>query len=86
MRVDDVELEVGHIACDGATRSEIVVPILVSRSPNEEGEGGRVDDEEKICVGVLDVDCEREGAFDEEDKLGLEKIVKALNSVVNWNL
>lgn len=86
MVVDDVELEEGHIACDGATRSEIVVPILISRSLSSSSKGDGAEEEEKICVGVLDVDCEREGAFDEEDRIGLEKIVEAIDTVVKWNL
>jgi L-methionine (R)-S-oxide reductase len=45
--VDDVETFPGHIACDSATRSEIVVPVV---------RGGQV-------VAVLDVDSDRLGNF-----------------------
>lgn len=68
--VPDVEAHPGHIACDGVTRSEIVVPVIV---------GGK-------AVGVLDIDCEREGAFGEEDRIGLEKVVAAFVKVVDWQL
>lgn len=60
--VADVNLFPGHIACDAASRSEIVVP-LVSR-----GE----------LLGVLDVDAPKESRFDEEDRAGLESVVRAL--------
>ena len=52
----------GHIACDCASNSEIVVPIH---------KDGKV-------VGVLDIDSPNLNRFSEEDKLGLEKFVKAL--------
>lgn len=68
--VPDVELRKGHVACDGATRAEIVVPIRA---------GGRV-------VGVLDVDCEGVDAFDEEDRVGLESFVALLETLVEWGL
>jgi L-methionine (R)-S-oxide reductase len=68
--VPDVEARPGHIACDGVTKSEIVVPVKV---------GG-------IVVGVLDVDCEGLGAFGEEDRVGLEKFVEAFVKVVDWDL
>lgn len=64
----------GHIACDGVTRSEIVVPIMIKV--------GEVD----VAIGVLDLDCEAEGGFDDEDRAGLETFVAALVALVDWKL
>lgn len=58
--VEDVERFPGHIACDAASRSEIVVPVVDSR-----GE----------LIAVLDVDSDRIGAFGDDDRVGLERIV-----------
>src|SRR5438128_6404935 len=60
--VPDVDEFPGHIACDEASRSELVVP-LVSE--------GRV-------VGVLDLDSPRRGRFDEADRIGCERLVAIL--------
>ncbi len=60
--VPDVHAFPGHIACDEASRSEIVVPIL---------RGGRV-------FGVLDLDSPYEGRFTEEDRAGLASFVRVL--------
>jgi L-methionine (R)-S-oxide reductase len=57
--VDDVDQFPGHIACSSLSRSEIVVPIL---------HNNRV-------IGVLDVDSELHGHFDETDKKWLEEII-----------
>jgi GAF domain-containing protein len=57
--VPDVHAFPGHIACDSASRSELVVPLI------REGE----------VVGVLDLDSPREGRFDDEDRLGCERLV-----------
>ena len=62
VRVEDVHLFPGHIACDCASNSEIVVPIR-SR--------GRV-------VGVLDLDSPERGRFTEEDQAGLERFAQIL--------
>ena len=64
--VEDVHLFPGHIACDSASRSEIVVPLRC---------GGKV-------VGVLDIDSPSPARFTQEDKEGLEKLVKELESVL----
>jgi GAF domain-containing protein len=66
--VADVEAFPGHIACDPASRSEIVVPIL------ESGE----------LRGVLDIDAPEKNRFDGEDRAGLERFVRALVPRVNW--
>jgi L-methionine (R)-S-oxide reductase len=58
--VPDVSQFPGHIACDPSSKSEIVVPVF--------GLDGAL-------IGVLDVDSDRLDAFDEEDRLGLERIV-----------
>jgi L-methionine (R)-S-oxide reductase len=58
--VKDVHQFPGHIACDPASRSEIVVPVM-----NAEGQ----------LLGVLDVDSDRLAAFDEVDREYLEKLV-----------
>lgn len=41
---------------------------------------------ERVCVGVLDVDCEGVNGFSEEDKIGLEMVVDALDALVNWGI
>jgi len=61
--VEDVEEFPGHIACSSLSRSEIVVPVF--NTLNE-------------VVGVLDVDSRELASFDEEDKQGLEMIVKLI--------
>jgi GAF domain-containing protein len=60
--VRDVHEFPGHIACDAASNSEIVVPMV------KKGE----------LIGVLDLDSPRVGRFDELDREGLEKFVAAL--------
>ena len=66
--VDNVHEFAGHIACDGASNSEIVIPI------HNNGE----------VVGVLDIDSPRFSRFSEADKIGLEKFVQALESVIRF--
>lgn len=58
--VPDVNQFPGHIACDPNSRSEIVVPVF---------------DRDRQLIAVLDVDSDVVNAFDEEDRLGLERIV-----------
>lgn len=58
--VEDVHAFPGHIACDGRSRSEIVVPVFAP---------------DGALVAVLDVDSERLAAFDDEDRAGLERLV-----------
>lgn len=62
--VEDVHAFPGHIACDSATNSEIVVPVFDG------------DD----LIGVLDVDSTRPAAFDETDKDALERIAGLIAS------
>jgi GAF domain-containing protein len=57
--VSDVQKFPGHIACDAASRSEIVVPLVDSGT----------------LIGVLDIDSPRPGRFDEADARGLEALV-----------
>ncbi|MBE5859475.1 MAG: GAF domain-containing protein [Butyrivibrio sp.] len=58
----------GHIACDSASNSEIVVPIH---------KDGKV-------IGVLDIDSPSLNRFTEEDKAGLENFVKVLEEVTRF--
>lgn len=62
MLIDDVHAFPGHIACDAASNSEIVVPI---RKNNE-------------VIGVLDIDSPLKSRFTTEDQAGLEKFVAVL--------
>ena len=62
IRVADVHAFPGHIACDSASASEIVVPILV----------------EGALVGVLDLDSPLPDRFDLTDEQGLEELVRAI--------
>ena len=67
--VDDVHDFPGHIACDSASQSEIVVPL---RDAN-----GRV-------YGVLDLDSPRKARFSEADKAGLITLTEALSKRLNF--
>jgi L-methionine (R)-S-oxide reductase len=60
--VPDVEAFPGHIACDSASRSEIVVPLVAS---------------DGALIGVWDVDSPVPGRFDDEDALGMEALCTA---------
>lgn len=64
--VEDVHQFPGHIACDSASNSEIVVPIL------KDGQ----------LQGVLDIDSPYFARFSEEDRRGLEEIVRHLEETV----
>ena len=66
--VPDVHLFPGHIACDGASASEIVIPLI---------QEGRV-------LGVLDMDSPTKGRFSEEEGEGLSKYVDTLHKYVAW--
>ncbi|KAF9637594.1 putative gaf domain nucleotide-binding protein [Lasiodiplodia theobromae] len=60
--VPDVEKFPGHIACDGASKSEIVVPIV---------QNGKT-------VAIIDIDCAELEGFNEEDKKYLEELAALL--------
>lgn len=68
--VPDVDAFPGHIACDSASKSEIVVPI-VHRNRLE---------------AVIDLDCGVLNGFDEKDRLGLQRIADLLASTCDWKL
>jgi GAF domain-containing protein len=61
--VEDVHAFPGHIACDSASNSEIVLPLI------RDGE----------LLGVLDIDSPTTGRFDEEDEAGLRPIAEFLS-------
>ena len=61
--VPDVHEFAGHIACDGATRSELVVPVL---------QGGAV-------IAVIDLDSPSLARFDGEDAAGIEALAALLS-------
>ncbi len=63
LRVADVTKFPGHIACDTASRSEIVVPMLTDDSH---------------LIGVLDVDSPELDRFDAEDEAGLSAIAEII--------
>ena len=64
--VPDVHLFPGHIACDSASNSEIVVPLRVR---------GKI-------AGVLDIDSPWPGRFTEEDQAGLERAGELLGQML----
>jgi GAF domain-containing protein len=68
--VPDVHAFADHIACDGASNSEAVVPIVSD---------GRL-------VGVLDLDSPSLARFDEADAAGLERIAALIAAGCDWRL
>ncbi|WP_090239439.1 GAF domain-containing protein [Lentibacillus halodurans] len=65
-RVEDVMAFPGHIACDSASQSEIVVPMSVDNG----------------IYGVLDIDSPIKNRFDETDQIYLEKFARELERLV----
>ncbi|CAH0201971.1 GAF domain-containing protein [Peribacillus sp. Bi134] len=63
LRIEDVYQFPGHIACDAASRSEIVIPLM---------KDGKL-------IGVLDIDSPVTDRFDEMDQQGLEKFAEILS-------
>ena len=66
--VPDVHAFPGHIACDGASRSEIVIPLHAE---------GKV-------VGVMDLDSPVMDRFSQQDREGLEALVKCVEQYLQW--
>ncbi|PSS20677.1 hypothetical protein M430DRAFT_34871 [Amorphotheca resinae ATCC 22711] len=75
--VPDVDLFPGHIACDGDSKSEIVVPIRIPAS-GDDGE------QKTKLVGIIDIDCAVKGGFDEVDRKYLEKLAELLGKACDW--
>ena len=65
-RVEDVNAFPGHIACDSASNSEIVVPLM------REGE----------VLGVLDIDSPKRARFTAEDEAGIVRLGEILSRVL----
>ena len=65
-RIDDVHAFDGHIACDSASNSEIVVPIL---------RGGEL-------LGVLDIDSPKQARFDAEDEAGCVRLAEIMAKAI----
>ena len=57
-RIEDVHAFPGHIACDSASNSELVIPLV----------------KEGRLIGVLDLDSPKFGRFSEADQVGLERL------------
>ena len=64
MVVIDVHEFAGHIACDAASNSEVVVPIVVNDQ----------------LIGVLDIDSPITARFDDDDRVGLETLVSTFEA------
>ncbi|MGM7317601.1 GAF domain-containing protein [Idiomarina sp. ST10R2A5] len=64
-RVEDVHQFAGHIACDSASNSEVVAPVVVNGK----------------TVAVLDIDSPSIGRFSEEDEKGIKAIVEYCQSL-----
>ncbi|OQR82031.1 hypothetical protein THRCLA_11193 [Thraustotheca clavata] len=67
-RISDVHLFPGHIACDDASQSELVIPIIHNG----------------ITLGVLDLDCPHKDGFSQRDTDGLTRIVELFVPRTEW--
>ncbi len=66
--VEDVHAFPGHIACDSASNSELVVPLV----------------REGTVLGVIDLDSPRTGRFDEADRTGIEEVARLFVAACDW--
>ncbi|MDY0884611.1 GAF domain-containing protein [Dongia soli] len=67
MRIEDVHAFADHIACDSASRSELVVPLI----------------KDSRIIGVLDLDSPLPARFDTEDQAGVEKLAEVYLTASN---
>ena len=67
LRIDNVHEFAGHIACDAASNSEIVVPLALNGQ----------------LLGVLDIDSPVHGRFSERDQQGIEKMCRSFEKTVS---
>jgi GAF domain-containing protein len=67
--VPDVHAFPGHIACDSASESELVVPLISA---------GEV-------LGVIDLDSPRKGRFGEADRVGIEALAQLFVDACDWS-
>ena len=65
-RIEDVHAFPGHIACDAASQSEIVIPLV----------------KDDVLIGVLDIDSPKLARFDPDDQRGLEAIANVFLKAV----
>lgn len=70
--VADVEAFPGHIACDGDSKSEIVVPVIVRQGENSK------------LVAIIDIDCADLDGFNEVDQQYLEKLADLIGKSCDW--
>lgn len=67
--VPDVHLFPGHIACDSASSSEIVLPLIHN----------------DILLGVMDIDAPITGRFSQEDAAGLQELCRIITHHTDWS-
>ena len=67
-RITNVHEFPGHIACDSASNSEIVIPII----------------KDKIIYGVLDIDSPELDRFSDLEEIYMIKVVEKLNKYIDW--
>ena len=70
LNVPDVHAFPGHIACDSASRSEIVIPLHRDGKP----------------AGVLDLDSPEAGRFSAEDEVGLTQLGRMIDERIVWDM
>lgn len=70
-RVDDVHAFAGHIACDAASNSELVIPFTIGAISGEN------------VTGVLDIDSPSLARFSEIDEIGLSNLMKSVEKMLN---
>ncbi len=67
--VPDVHLFPGHIVCDSASNSEIVLPLIL----------------DGVLLGVMDIDAPINGRFTEADAAGLQELCRTLTHHIDWS-
>jgi len=67
--VEDVHAFPGHIACDAASRSELVVPLF----------------RDGLVFGVIDLDSPLPGRFDSDDQAGIEALSAIYTAACDWD-
>jgi L-methionine (R)-S-oxide reductase len=84
--VPNVEEFPGHIACDGESASEIVVPIVAKGKVSCDA-AISARHQADICakvVGIIDLDCAVLNGFDIEDQKYLEELAQVLAEACDW--